>query len=180
KRVLCINCYNKQNQGNHEDKVTDEHQKRDPEVSDEQTLEDFGDCRDGGGKGDSFVGVEGSDEGCRGGYTADGGWTARKRLSSANKEPRVESVNASLDQRKHEGRREFLKLLNMGVGLPSLLGSGKAFADEKGFPLPKSIVERAYAQSAGGYNCTGGNVPKSREPKIAGRRGTKGDNLRWR
>ena len=61
KRVLCINCYNKQNQGNHEDKVIDEHQKRDPEVSDEQTLEDFGDCGDGGGKGDSFIGVEGSD-----------------------------------------------------------------------------------------------------------------------
>ncbi|XLS53706.1 hypothetical protein HN51_064567 [Arachis hypogaea] len=50
-----------QNQENHEDKVTDEHQKRDPEVSDEQTLEDFGDCRDGRGKGDSFVSVEESD-----------------------------------------------------------------------------------------------------------------------
>ncbi|MED6171534.1 ATP-dependent zinc metalloprotease FTSH 2, chloroplastic [Stylosanthes scabra] len=54
------------------------------------------------------------------------------RLSSLNKEPRREvSVNASLDQRKHEGRRGFLKLLNVGVGLPALLGSGKAYADEQ-------------------------------------------------
>ncbi|RYR13488.1 hypothetical protein Ahy_B04g070459 isoform H [Arachis hypogaea] len=65
-----------------------------------------------------------------------------RRLSSANKEPRVKSVNASLDQRKHEGRREFLKLLNVGVGLPALLGSGKAFADEQGVSSSRMSYSR--------------------------------------
>ncbi|ESW10827.1 hypothetical protein PHAVU_009G241100 [Phaseolus vulgaris] len=55
------------------------------------------------------------------------------RLSSLNKESKTTSVQASLDQRKHEGRRGLLKLLNVGVGLPVLLGSGKAYAaDEQG------------------------------------------------
>ncbi|WVZ20482.1 hypothetical protein V8G54_007804 [Vigna mungo] len=54
------------------------------------------------------------------------------RLSSLNKESKTISVKASLDQRKHEGRRGFLKLLNVGVGLPVLLGSEKAYADEQG------------------------------------------------
>ncbi|MED6169763.1 ATP-dependent zinc metalloprotease FTSH 2, chloroplastic [Stylosanthes scabra] len=52
-------------------------------------------------------------------------------LFSSHRLYRAVSVNASLDQRKHEGRRGFLKLLNVGVGLPALLGSGKAYADEQ-------------------------------------------------
>nr|KYP62345.1 hypothetical protein KK1_016877 [Cajanus cajan] len=55
-----------------------------------------------------------------------------QRLSSLSKKSKSISVKASLDQRKHEGRRGFLKLLNVGVGLPVLLGSGKAYADEQG------------------------------------------------
>ncbi|KAJ1393097.1 P-loop containing nucleoside triphosphate hydrolase [Sesbania bispinosa] len=55
-----------------------------------------------------------------------------QRLSSLSMESKTISVKASLDQRKHEGRRGFLKLLNLGVGLPALLGNGKAYADEQG------------------------------------------------
>jgi cell division protease FtsH len=42
-------------------------------------------------------------------------------------------VKASLNQRHHDGRRDFLKLLlgNVGIGVPALLGSGKALADEQ-------------------------------------------------
>ncbi|KAL2340183.1 hypothetical protein Fmac_008123 [Flemingia macrophylla] len=55
-----------------------------------------------------------------------------QRLSSLSKESKTTYVKASLDQKKHEGRRGFLKLLNVGVGLPILLGSGKCNADEQG------------------------------------------------
>ena len=54
------------------------------------------------------------------------------RLSVLSKESKTICIKASLDQRKHEGRRGFLKLLNVGVGLPVLLGGGKAYADEQG------------------------------------------------
>ncbi|KAG4381482.1 hypothetical protein AAZX31_15G151100 [Glycine max] len=54
------------------------------------------------------------------------------RLSAQSKESKTICIKASLDQRKHEGRRGFLKLLNVGVGLPVLLGGGKAYADEQG------------------------------------------------
>jgi len=58
------------------------------------------------------------------------------RLSSLNnnKASKAFSIRASLEERQQEGRRGFLKLLlgNAGVGLPALLGSGKAYADEQG------------------------------------------------
>ncbi|XP_057749685.1 ATP-dependent zinc metalloprotease FTSH 2, chloroplastic-like [Arachis stenosperma] len=61
------------------------------------------------------------------------------RISSLNKAPNSKpatikvSSSSSLDQRNHEGRRGFLKFLagNVGAGLPALLGSGKAYADEQ-------------------------------------------------
>lgn len=48
------------------------------------------------------------------------------------KVPKV--VRSSLDQSQDEGRRGFLKLLlgNAGLAIPTLLGAGKAFADEQG------------------------------------------------
>ncbi|XP_057429140.1 ATP-dependent zinc metalloprotease FTSH 2, chloroplastic [Lotus japonicus] len=60
-----------------------------------------------------------------------------QRLSSLSMESKTVLVKASLDQRKHEGRRKFLKLLNVGVGLPALLGNGKAYADEQGISPSK-------------------------------------------
>ncbi|XP_016164522.1 ATP-dependent zinc metalloprotease FTSH 8, chloroplastic-like [Arachis ipaensis] len=61
------------------------------------------------------------------------------RISSLNKAPNSKpatikaSSSSSLDQSNHEGRRGFLKFLagNVGAGLPALLGSGKAYADEQ-------------------------------------------------
>ncbi|XP_015081997.1 ATP-dependent zinc metalloprotease FTSH 2, chloroplastic [Solanum pennellii] len=54
-------------------------------------------------------------------------------LPSSRKTSRV-VVKASLQQGPHEGRRGFLKLLlgNIGLGVPALLGNGKAYADEQG------------------------------------------------
>ncbi|CAI8589988.1 unnamed protein product [Vicia faba] len=49
---------------------------------------------------------------------------------------------ASSDQREHEGRRGFLKLLNLTVGLPALLGSAKAYADEQGVSSSKMSYSR--------------------------------------
>jgi len=58
------------------------------------------------------------------------------RFSSLNnKASKSFSIKASLDQNQQEGRRGILKLLlgNVGVGLPALLGNGKAYAaDEQG------------------------------------------------
>jgi len=58
------------------------------------------------------------------------------RFSSLNnKASKPFSIKASLDQNQQEGRRGILKLLlgNVGVGLPALLGNGKAYAaDEQG------------------------------------------------
>ncbi|XP_004504668.1 ATP-dependent zinc metalloprotease FTSH 2, chloroplastic [Cicer arietinum] len=58
------------------------------------------------------------------------------RFSSLNnKVLKSFSIKATLDQSQQEGRRGILKLLlgNVGVGLPALLGNGKAYAaDEQG------------------------------------------------
>ncbi|KAK9922826.1 hypothetical protein M0R45_031270 [Rubus argutus] len=54
-------------------------------------------------------------------------------LPSLGKETKAVLVKASLDQKQHEGRRSFLKLLgNVGVGVPALLGAGRAKADDQG------------------------------------------------
>ncbi|TKY59679.1 ATP-dependent zinc metalloprotease FTSH 2 [Spatholobus suberectus] len=67
------------------------------------------------------------------------------RLSSLNnKVSKAFSIKASLEQRQHEGRRGFLKLLlgNVGVGLPALLGTGKAYADEQGVSSSRMSYSR--------------------------------------
>ncbi|OIV95568.1 hypothetical protein TanjilG_30535 [Lupinus angustifolius] len=63
------------------------------------------------------------------------------RLQSLNKESKTVSIKTSLDQKKHEGRRGFLKLLNVGIGLPTLL-DGKAYADEQGISSSKMSYSR--------------------------------------
>ncbi|KAA8526249.1 hypothetical protein F0562_008548 [Nyssa sinensis] len=54
-------------------------------------------------------------------------------LPSLSKTSKTVFVKASPDQRQHERRRGFLKLLlgNVGLGVPALLGSGNAYADEQ-------------------------------------------------
>ena len=68
------------------------------------------------------------------------------RLSSLNKasNSKAATIKVSLDQRKHEGRRGFLKFLagNAGFGLPALLGSGKAYADEQGVSSSRMSYSR--------------------------------------
>ncbi|XP_057415833.1 ATP-dependent zinc metalloprotease FTSH 2, chloroplastic-like isoform X2 [Lotus japonicus] len=60
-----------------------------------------------------------------------------------NKAPKAFSVKASLDQSQNGGRRELLKLLgNVGVGLPALLGGGKAYADEQGVSSSRMSYSR--------------------------------------
>ncbi|KAK6141251.1 hypothetical protein DH2020_025006 [Rehmannia glutinosa] len=56
------------------------------------------------------------------------------RLPLLNKTSKLDNIRASLDQRTKEGRRGFLKLLlgNAGLAVPTLLGNGKAIADEQG------------------------------------------------
>ncbi|CAL5431149.1 unnamed protein product [Camellia sinensis] len=53
-------------------------------------------------------------------------------------------VTASLDQRHHEGRRGFLKLLleNAGLSVPALLGGGNAYADDQGFSSSRMSYSR--------------------------------------
>lgn len=53
-------------------------------------------------------------------------------------------VKASLDQRQHEGRRGFLKFLlgNVGLGVPALLGNGKAYAEEQGVSSSRMSYSR--------------------------------------
>ncbi len=53
-------------------------------------------------------------------------------------------VKASLDQRQHEGRRGFLKFLlgNAGLGVPALLGNGKAYAEEQGVSSSRMSYSR--------------------------------------
>lgn len=52
-------------------------------------------------------------------------------------------IKASLDQR-HERRRDFLKLLigNVGVGVPTLLSSGKAYAEDQGVSSSRMSYSR--------------------------------------
>lgn len=64
------------------------------------------------------------------------------RHSSLKRASKTILVKASLDQREHEGRRGFLKLLNLTVGLPALLGSAKAYADEQGVSSSKMSYSR--------------------------------------
>ncbi|XP_054802635.1 ATP-dependent zinc metalloprotease FTSH 2, chloroplastic [Prosopis cineraria] len=65
------------------------------------------------------------------------------RLSSSNRASKAVYIKASLDQRQHEGRRGFLKLLGgAGVGLRALLGNGKALADEQGVSSSRMSYSR--------------------------------------
>jgi cell division protease FtsH len=68
------------------------------------------------------------------------------RFSSLNnKASKPFSLKASLDQTQQEGRRGILKLLlgNVGVGLPALLGNGKAYAaDEQGVSSSRMSYSR--------------------------------------
>ncbi|WJX52752.1 ATP-dependent zinc metalloprotease FTSH 2, chloroplastic, variant 2 [Trifolium repens] len=68
------------------------------------------------------------------------------RFSSLNnKASKPFSIKASLDQTQQEGRRGILKLLlgNVGVGLPALLGNGKAYAaDEQGVSSSRMSYSR--------------------------------------
>ncbi|XP_039134759.1 ATP-dependent zinc metalloprotease FTSH 2, chloroplastic [Dioscorea cayenensis subsp. rotundata] len=53
------------------------------------------------------------------------------------------STTASLDQKLHKGRRGFLKLLgNVGLGLPALVSSGNAYADEQGVSSSRMSYSR--------------------------------------
>ncbi|XP_042483111.1 ATP-dependent zinc metalloprotease FTSH 2, chloroplastic-like [Macadamia integrifolia] len=65
-------------------------------------------------------------------------------MPSLAKVPRSILVKASLDQRQVEGRRGFLKLLlgNAGLGLPALLGSGNAYADDEGVSSSRMSYSR--------------------------------------
>ncbi|XP_021911406.1 LOW QUALITY PROTEIN: ATP-dependent zinc metalloprotease FTSH 2, chloroplastic-like, partial [Carica papaya] len=65
-------------------------------------------------------------------------------LPSSSKTSKVVLVKASLDQKQHEGRRGFLKLLlgNVGIGAQALLGSGKAYADEQGVSSSRMSYSR--------------------------------------
>ncbi|CAL5423533.1 unnamed protein product [Camellia sinensis] len=53
-------------------------------------------------------------------------------------------VTVSLDQRHHEGRRGFLKLLlgNAGLSVPALLGGGNAYADDQGVSSSRMSYSR--------------------------------------
>uniref|UniRef100_A0A5B7AV52 Uncharacterized protein n=1 Tax=Davidia involucrata TaxID=16924 RepID=A0A5B7AV52_DAVIN len=65
-------------------------------------------------------------------------------LPSLSKTSKTVFVKASLDQRQHERRRGFLKLLlgNVGLGVPALLGSGNAYADEQGVSSSRMSYSR--------------------------------------
>ncbi|RWW62364.1 hypothetical protein BHE74_00030517 [Ensete ventricosum] len=54
------------------------------------------------------------------------------------------SVSASLDQKQHEGRRGFLKLLlgNIGLSLPTIAGARKAYADDQGVSSSRMSYSR--------------------------------------
>ncbi|KAB8509368.1 hypothetical protein FH972_025408 [Carpinus fangiana] len=65
-------------------------------------------------------------------------------LPSFRKASKVVFAKASLDQTHHEQRRDFLKLLlgNVGVGVPALLGSGNAKADDQGVSSSRMSYSR--------------------------------------
>jgi cell division protease FtsH len=65
-------------------------------------------------------------------------------LPSSVKAAKAVYARASLDQRHHEGRRDFLKLFlgNVGAGVPALLGSGNAKADDQGVSSSRMSYSR--------------------------------------
>ncbi|XP_022149706.1 ATP-dependent zinc metalloprotease FTSH 2, chloroplastic-like [Momordica charantia] len=64
-------------------------------------------------------------------------------LLSLSKVSRAAIVRASLGHGKHEGRRGFLKLVgNVGFGVPALLGSGRANAEEQGVSSSRMSYSR--------------------------------------
>ena len=65
-------------------------------------------------------------------------------LSSFGRTSKVVFVKASLEQKQHERRREFLKSLlgSAGIGVPALLGSGRAYADEQGVSSSRMSYSR--------------------------------------
>ncbi|GMY08878.1 ATP-dependent zinc metalloprotease FTSH 2, chloroplastic [Fagus crenata] len=65
-------------------------------------------------------------------------------LPSSVKAAKAVFARASLDQRHHEGRRDFLKLFlgNVGAGVPALLGSGNAKADDQGVSSSRMSYSR--------------------------------------
>ncbi|XXG64265.1 hypothetical protein AAC387_Pa05g2262 [Persea americana] len=54
------------------------------------------------------------------------------------------SARASLEQRRHEGRRDFLKLLlgNVGLSLPGIVGVKSAYADDQGVSSSRMSYSR--------------------------------------
>ncbi|KAK9093073.1 hypothetical protein Syun_027984 [Stephania yunnanensis] len=67
-------------------------------------------------------------------------WT----IPSLGKISKPFTVKVHMDQRKHEGRRDFLKVLlgNAGLTLPALLGTGNAWADEQGVSSSRMSYSR--------------------------------------
>ncbi|KAK6281770.1 hypothetical protein POUND7_015595 [Theobroma cacao] len=65
-------------------------------------------------------------------------------LTSLGRTSKAVLVKASLEQKQHEGRRGFLKLLlgSGGIGVPALLGSGRAYADEQGVSSSRMSYSR--------------------------------------
>lgn len=66
------------------------------------------------------------------------------RITSSVKAAKAVLARASLDQKHREGRRDFVKLLlgNVGVGVPALLGSGNAKADDQGVSSSRMSYSR--------------------------------------
>ncbi|WOK98348.1 ATP-dependent zinc metalloprotease FTSH 2, chloroplastic [Canna indica] len=58
--------------------------------------------------------------------------------------PRSISISASLDKKQHEQRRGFLKLLlgSVGLSLPTIVGTRKAYADEQGVSSSRMSYSR--------------------------------------
>lgn len=68
KVILGIDCKNKEYQEGKKDEVIDNHEERNPEESDEEAFEDFGNGGESGGIRDGFGSIEGGDgENDRGG-----------------------------------------------------------------------------------------------------------------
>uniref|UniRef100_A0A0A0K3U1 AAA+ ATPase domain-containing protein n=2 Tax=Cucumis sativus TaxID=3659 RepID=A0A0A0K3U1_CUCSA len=65
-------------------------------------------------------------------------------LQSLDKRAKAGVVKASMEPRENEGRRDFLKLLlgNVGVGMSTLLGNGRANADDQGVSSSRMSYSR--------------------------------------
>ncbi|KAK8527710.1 hypothetical protein V6N12_054913 [Hibiscus sabdariffa] len=65
-------------------------------------------------------------------------------ISSLGRRSNGVLVKASLKPKQHEGRREFLRSLlgSAGIGVPALLGNGKAYADEQGVSSSRMSYSR--------------------------------------